>query len=138
MKTTIQLNWLEQTSFQAQVDEFVIPIDLPADRGGQNKGPRPKPLMMVALAGCTAMDVLGMLKKMRVELSSFYITVEGETREDFPKDFLSMHVIYHFKGRDLEMHKLEKAVELSREKYCGVTVTLERAIKITHEIRIEQ
>ncbi len=136
MKTAIELNWLDQMSFEAQIDQYKITIDALPQNGGQEKGPRPKPLMMVALAGCTAMDVVGILKKMRLEVEAFHITVEGETRDEFPKDFLSMHVIYHFKGKDLPLEKLEKAVELSRDKYCGATVTLARAIPITHEIRI--
>ncbi len=136
MKTSIKLNWQEQMSFEAEIDKFRINIDAGPDHGGQGSGPRPKPLMLVALAGCTGMDVVGMLKKMRIELSDFNIEVEGEMRDDFPKDFLSMHITYHFTGKNLPKDKLEKAVNLSQEKYCGVTATLQKAIKITHDIQI--
>ena len=136
MKHTVALNWLEQMSFEATIDEYRITLDANPENGGQGKGPRPKPLMMVALAGCTAMDVVGILKKMRLPLEDLSVKVEAETRDDFPKDFLHMHLIYEFKGKDLPMDKLEKAVELSQEKYCGVTATLMKAIKISHEIRL--
>ncbi len=136
MKTSISLNWQEQMSFEAQIDKFKITIDADPDHGGTGAGPKPKPLMLVALAGCTGMDVVGMLKKMRIEPDDFHIEVEGEMRDDFPKDFLSMHITYHFKGKDLPKDKLEKAVNLSQEKYCGVTATLQKAIKITHDIKV--
>jgi putative redox protein len=136
MKHSIELSWLEKMSFEATVDEYRITLDANPEAGGQGKGPRPKPLMMVVLAGCTAMDVVHILNKMHLPVEDLSIRVEAETREDFPKDFLYMHLIYEFKGKDLPLEKLEKAVELSQEKYCGVTATLMKAIKITHEVRL--
>jgi putative redox protein len=137
MKREISLNWVEGMEFVADVDGHKITIDAGEENGGKNKGARPKPFMMVALAGCTGMDVVGMLKKMKVDLKGLSIHIEGDLQDDPPKAFEAMKVIYTFKGNDLPMEKLEKVVELSKEKYCGVSATLKNAIPITYEIRTE-
>jgi putative redox protein len=104
--------------------------------GGGNKGPRPKPLMLAALAGCTGMDVVSILKKMRVELDDLDVTVEGDLTEEHPKQFYKMNVIYEFKGKGLPLEKLKKAVSLSEERYCGVSAFYKKAIEVTSEIKI--
>ena len=136
MKESIDLKWLNNMAFETEVDGHKIKVDAKADVGGTNQGPRPKPLMMVSLAGCTAMDVISILNKMRVELDYFNVNVEGELTEEHPKHFISMHLIYEFKGKDLQISKLEKAVELSQNNYCGVSATYRKALKLTHEIKI--
>ena len=110
--------------------------DAAPEVGGGNKGPRPKPLMLVALAGCTGMDVVSMLKKMRVELDGLRIWVEAEQTEEHPKHYSSMKVIYEFKGKDLPMDKLEKAVNMSEERYCGVSAVYKKAMPVSTEIRV--
>lgn len=136
MKESINLKWLDKMVFESEVDEYKIKVDAKPDVGGTNQGPRPKPLMMVALAGCTAMDVISILNKMRVEPDYFNVNVEGELTEEHPKHFISMHIIYEFKGKDLPMSKLEKAVQLSQDTYCGVSASYRKAMKLTHEIKI--
>lgn len=135
-KEKIRINWLEKMAFEAEVNGHKITLDASEAVGGENRGPRPKPLMMVALAGCTGMDVISILKKMRVDVESFYVSVEGDITEEHPKQFTHMHVVYEFKGKDLPMDKLEKAVSLSEERYCGVSATYKKAIGITTEIKI--
>jgi len=132
----VRLNWLENMAFEAEVNGHKIIIDAAQAVGGENRGPRPKPLMLVALAGCTGMDVVSILKKMRVEVESFNVVVEGDLTEEHPKQFSAMRVIYEFKGTDLPMDKLEKAINLSEERYCGVSAMYKKAIGITTEIRI--
>jgi putative redox protein len=132
----VKVNWLENMAFEAEVNGHKIIIDAAEAVGGENRGPRPKPLMLVALAGCTGMDVVSILKKMRVELDTFNVVVEGDLTEEHPKQFSQMRVIYEFKGKDLPLDKLEKAVNLSEERYCGVSAMYKKAIGITTEIRI--
>jgi len=132
----VKVNWLENMAFEAEVNGHKIIIDAAQAVGGENRGPRPKPLMLVALAGCTGMDVVSILKKMRVEVESFNVVVEGDLTEEHPKQFSAMRVIYEFKGTDLPMDKLEKAINLSEERYCGVSAMYKKAIGITTEIRI--
>jgi putative redox protein len=93
--------------------------------------------MMVALAGCTGMDVASMLKKMKVEVEEFSIEVEGDVTEEHPKKFEGMKVIYRLKGRGINRAKVEKAVNLSSTRYCGVSANYSMAFPITHEIIIE-
>jgi len=132
----VKVNWLENMAFEAEVNGHKIIIDAADAVGGENRGPRPKPLMLVALAGCTGMDVVSILKKMRVEVEAFNVVVKGDLTEEHPKQFSQMRVIYEFKGKDLPMDKLEKAVNLSEERYCGVSAMYRKAIGITTEIRI--
>ena len=100
-------------------------------------GPRPKPLMMVALAGCTGMDVVSILKKMRVNYEAFHVDVEADQTEEHPIRYSSMKVIYRFKGKDLPKEKIEKAVNLSRDRYCGVSANYAKAFPLDHEIVYE-
>lgn len=125
-------------AFEAEVNGHKIMLDAADAVGGENRGPRPKPLMMVALAGCTGMDVMSILKKMRVEVDGFNIFVEGDLTEEHPKQFSQMQIVYEFKGSDLPLDKLEKAVNLSQEKYCGVSAMYKKAFRIISEIRITE
>lgn len=136
MKTSLNLNWIEGMSFESEVNGHKITIDADETVGGENKGPRPKPLMLLSLAGCTGMDVVSILKKMRVELDNFEIEVETEMTEEHPKHYNKINVIYKFWGKDLPLDKLEKAVNLSDERYCGVSAVYKKAIEMTNEIKI--
>ncbi len=135
-KTSVDLVWNDKMSFKTTLDGHEIIIDAGSESGGEDKGPRPKPFMLVALAGCTGMDVVSILKKMRVEPDDFHVRVEGELSDEHPKYYHKMHVIYEFRGNDLPLGKLEKAVNLSEERYCGVSALYKKAIENTSEIRI--
>jgi len=136
MKDAVNLKWINNLAFEAFIDGHKIIVDAKPEVGGTDKGPRPKPFMMVALAGCTGIDVASLLKKMRIEVEQFDVKVEGDITEEHPKHFTGMHIIYEFKGRDLPMDKLERAVELSQNKYCGVSETYRKVMKLTYEIRV--
>jgi len=138
MKEKISATWLKGLAFETEVDGHKIYMDAMADNGGQNTGPRPKPLMLVALAGCTGMDVVSILRKMRQEVESFSLDVEGDITEEHPKHFSGMKVIYRLKGKDLSMEKVEKAVELSKSRYCGVSHNYKDSFSIAHEIILEE
>lgn len=137
MKNSITLNWNDGMSFETSLNGHKIVIDADEKVGGKDRGPRPKALLLVSLAGCTAMDVISMLGKMRVQPDSFHVDVEGELTEEHPKVYKTLHVKYIFKGKDLPMDKLEKAVSMSQEKYCGVSAMLAKASELTHEIVVE-
>jgi putative redox protein len=137
MKHKITNVWKENMAFEADVEGFKIMLDADPSVGGQNLGPKPKALTLVSLAGCTAMDVISILKKMRVEPEYFNVEVEGELTEEHPKYYHSIHMKYIFRGKDLPMDKLEKAVNLSQDRYCGVSALLSKGADITHEIVVE-
>ncbi|MBU0486463.1 MAG: OsmC family protein [Bacteroidetes bacterium] len=138
MKTqhSVHTRWKEDLAFDIEVDGHLIRTDASEEFGGKNYGPTPKPLLLSALAGCTGIDVASILKKMRVHFDDMSISVSGELSEDPPRVYEKIHVIYEFKGTDLDTDKLEKAVELSHEKYCGVTAMLREVADITTEIRV--
>ena len=136
MKKSIEVNWLDNMSFEASVEDHKITIDAAESVGGQNKGPTPKPLLMVSLAGCTAMDVVSILKKMRVSFDSFKVRVEGDLTEEHPKKYTKIHVIYEFKGKNLPEDKIKKAISLSEERYCGVSATLEGHVELSSEYKL--
>lgn len=138
MKETITARLLSGLAFEAEVGGHKIYMDSSPEYGGKNTGPRPKPLMMVALAGCTGMDVAALLRKMRVELEEFTVEVEGEITEDHPKRFENMKIIYRFKGKDINRGYVEKAVNLSNTRYCGVAANYKMAFPLSHEIIIEE
>ena len=136
MKEIVSLSWLENMAFETEINGHKIVIDAVDEVGGENKGPRPKPFMLAALGGCTAMDVVSILKKMRVKLDDFKVIVSGDLTEEHPKHFYKMHVIYEFTGKDLPMAKLEKAINLSEERYCGVSESYRKAMELTSEIKV--
>lgn len=137
MKNKVEVKWMDKMAFEATVNDHKIVLDAMEAVGGEDRGPRPKGLSLVSLGGCTGMDVVSMLKKMRVEFDYFNVEVEGELTEEHPKYYHTITINYIFKGKDLPMEKLEKAVNLSQDRYCGVTAMLEKAATIKHKIIVE-
>jgi putative redox protein len=137
-KESVTTKWLDKMAFETEVNGHKIIIDAEPGVGGEDRGPRPKLLMLSALGGCTAMDVISILKKMRVDPEGLNVTVEGDLTEEYPKHFFKMHVIYEFTGKDLPLDKLQKAVALSEEKYCGVSAVYKKAMGITSEIKVRE
>jgi putative redox protein len=138
MKDSVAISLKENMSFDVDVNGHKMVIDSSSEFGGSNKGPRPKSLMLVALAGCTGMDVVSLLRKMRIEFDDLKIEVGGNITEEHPKHFDHMHIIYKIKGKNIPPDKANKIIELSLEKYCGVTYSYAKAMEITHELIIEE
>ncbi len=136
MAEKVNVTWVDDMAFEAKVNGFNIMLDAEERVGGKNRGPRPKPLTLVSLAGCTGMDVISILTKMRVKPEFFDVEVEADLTDEHPKYFYKIHIKYIFKGKDLPMDKLEKAVSLSQERYCGVSEMLRKSSKLSHEIII--
>lgn len=136
MKDSINVNWSGGMSFSTELDGHKLTADAKVEFGGEGKGPRPKPLMMFALAGCTGMDVVSILKKMRVQYDDFDMEIQSEMTEEHPKVYSKMHIIYKFKGTDLPLEKIQKAIDLSQEQYCGVSAMYKKAMEITYEIKL--
>ena len=132
----VKTSWLGNMAFEGEVSGHKIIIDAEPHVGGENRGARPKPLMLLALGGCTGMDVISILRKMRVDIEKFAVYVEGDLTDEYPKHFNRIHVIYEFKGKDLPMDKLQKAINLSEERYCGVSAVYKKVMEMTSEIKI--
>lgn len=138
VKEIVTTKWLSNMAFESEVNGHKIVIDAESEVGGEDRGPRPKPFMLLSLGGCTGMDVISILKKMRVDVKEFNVKVEGELTEEHPKHFNKIHVVYEFTGKDLPMDKLKKAVELSEERYCGVSAVYKKTMAMTSEIVIKE
>jgi len=110
-------------------------IDGPADIGGQGEGVRPMEMLLMSLAGCSAMDVLLILNKQRQPIVDLTIDVEGQRADAVPAVYTDIHLVFTATG-DLDAAKLDRAVALSMEKYCSVTKMLEPTVRITHAARI--
>jgi putative redox protein len=136
MKHVVDMSWTDKTAFTAEIDGHILTLDADAKNGGSDLGMRPKKLMLAALAGCTGMDVVSILNKMKIFPGSLNVIVEGDVSEDHPKKYTTMKVIYRFKGQNLPMEKLEKAVYLSQSKYCGVSAFYQQVLDVKIEIEI--
>ena len=137
-KHSIKTTWTGGMAFESDINGHKIIMDSPEAGGGKNSGPGPKKLMLVALSGCTGMDVVSKKKKMRVEIEGVEIEVQGDVRDEHPKHYDKMHVIYTFKGKNLPLDKLEKAVKMSEDTYCGVRAVYAKVMEVTSEIRIKE
>ena len=137
MKETVNVSLKGKMAFEVEVNRHKIIIDADEKVGGENMGPRPKPLMLAALGGCTAMDVVSILRKMRVNFETVNVKVDGELTEEHPKHFYKIHITYEFTGRDLPLEKLKKAINLSQDRYCGVSYSYAKAMELTYEIKIK-
>ncbi len=113
-----------------------VAMDGPEDFLGSNAGIRPKELMLLALGGCTGSDVVAILQKKRIDVRSFEINITAEMTDDHPKVYSSMNIEYVFKGKGIKESDVERAIELSQTKYCGVTKMYEKAMTITHSFNI--
>ncbi len=113
-----------------------VALDAPEAVGGEGKGFRPKELLLNGLAGCTAMDVISILRKMRCEPEAFRVEVTAEESEAHPKVFTAFHITYRVRG-EVPAEKLEKAIDLSQERYCGVTAMFRSFATVTHEVVVE-
>lgn len=134
---SIKTIWKENNVFSTDIDGHDITIDLGEDQGGQNIGPRPKKLLLASAAGCTGLDVVEMLRKMRVEFKSFDIKIDAELSDEHPKQYKSLNLVYEFEGEDLPEKKIERAVKLSFENYCGVLAMYKSAVPVTYDLIIK-
>ena len=115
-----------------------ITMDGPEKLGGSNAGVRPKELILMGLAGCTASDVISILQKKRVNLTDFEINITAQQVESHPKVFSHIDLEYVLYGKDIKEKDVERAIELSTETYCGVSAMLKKAMTINHTYRIEE
>ena len=135
---SIKTVWKENNTFSTDIDGHDVVIDLGEDQGGQNKGPRPKKLLLASAAGCTGLDVVEMLRKMRIDLKGFDISVDAELSDEHPKQYKSIKLLYEFTGEELPEKKIERAVKLSFENYCGVLAMYKSAVPVSYEVKINK
>ena len=137
MKTSI--DWKGGLKFSGKSNfGFDITLDGSKKAGGDEDGYQPLELVVFALAGCAGMDVISIAKKMKQDVSAMQINVETEQKDDHPKFLTKAHIEYTITGKELKPEMLERAIQLSEEKYCVVGTTLSGVTKITHSLKIKE
>ncbi len=135
---TITTVWKENMVFESDNPSGeTLFMDAP-DEGIENKGLRPKALMLSSLAGCSGLDVVSLLKKMRAEVDDFKMVVHGELTEEHPRYYHKVVIAYHFYGNDLQEDKINKAVKLSVDQYCGVMEMFRQFAKVSTEVYLHK
>ena len=137
MKHSIKTVWKDNNIFETDVDGHNTVIDLAKDAGGDDAGPRPKKFVLVAAAGCSGLDVVEIVKKMRIDIKGFNIQIESDVTDEYPKQYTNLKVVYEFEGENLPKEKLERACQLSFDNYCGVLAMYKKAVPVTYEVRIK-
>lgn len=135
-KTQINAKLKGNMAFEMEINGHTLITDATVEKGGNDLGPSPKALLLAGLIGCSGIDIMLITKKMRLEVEDVNVEIEAETRDEDPKIYNYIKLIYKFKGKDLPLEKLERAVKLSMDKYCGVSAMLEKAVPINYEVKI--
>jgi len=137
MESTVR--WTGDLRFEGTFSTgHTMVLDGPKDHGGTDEGARPVELLLMGLAGCTAMDVVAILQKKRQKVGLFQVHVSGERSEKHPRVYTKLHIVYEVAGEKIDQKAVEQAVALSEERYCSVSAMLRPAASITSEIRIEE
>jgi putative redox protein len=133
------LKQVEGLTFVGKADSnHWVAVDTSEAVGGNAAGTTPKELILIGLAGCTAMDVVSILKKKRIDLKDFQIEVTAEIAEEHPKVYTKINLEYVCYGKDIQARDVERAIELSETKYCAVSAMLKNSVNITTSFRIEE
>lgn len=135
MTNTISLDWKGGMLFESKAPEGSVEIESGEDFGGTGVGLRPKAMMLSSLAGCSALDIVSLLDKMRAQVQDFKIEVSANLTDEHPKYYDKVHVIYKFYDTEFKKDKIEKAVSLSVERYCGVMEMFRKFAEVTTEIQ---
>ncbi|MGI9229377.1 MAG: OsmC family protein [Gammaproteobacteria bacterium] len=133
----VKLTWTGAVAFVGETDAgHRIVIDGPEENGGRNLGPRPMETLLIGMGACTAYDVVSILQKGRQQMDACQIAINSVRAEEHPKVFTEIQVHFTFSGTDLKPKQIERAIELSSEKYCSASIMLGKTAKITHSYEI--
>ncbi|MDP7553396.1 MAG: OsmC family protein [Candidatus Thioglobus sp.] len=113
-----------------------VVMDGPVEFGGKDLGIRPMEMLLLGVAGCTTVDVVGTLEKMREKLSDCQAQVSAVRSDEYPKVFTKIHIHFIIKGEQINHSKVEKAIKLSAEKYCSASIMLGKTASVTHDFEI--
>ena len=132
-----RIKWLDNMSFVGESGSgHSVVMDGAPDSGGRNLAARPMEMVLIGMGGCTAFDVVMILQKSRQSIEDCIVEISAERAEEIPKVFTKIHVHYIVKGKGLDENKVKKAIDLTAEKYCSVSVMLEKTAEITHDFEI--
>lgn len=132
-----QIRWIENVCFLGEAESgHGLLLDGAPESGGQNRGFRPMELLLVGLGGCTAFDVIQILKKTRQGVKDCQVFIEAERASTIPKVFTKIHLHFVVKGKNISSEQVRKAIDLSAEKYCSASKMLEKTAQISHDFEI--
>lgn len=132
-----RVKWAGEARFDGISESgHTVIMDGSPDFGGKNQGPRPMELLLLGMGGCTSFDVVLILKKKRQQVEDCEVVIEAKRAETEPKVFTDIHVHFIVKGKNLAANHVERAIELSAEKYCSASIMLAKTAKITHDFEI--
>ncbi len=133
----ISVKWIDGMLMVGKSDSgHAIVMDGPPEIGGENLGVRPMEMLLLGMAGCTMIDVVSTLKKMREDVVDCQTQVSAERDEEYPKVFTNIHVHFILRGKQLNPSKVDKAIKLSSEKYCSASIMIGKTAIITHDYEI--
>lgn len=132
-----EVKWLGGRAFEGTPGSgHSVIMDSSPDFGGEDRGIRPMEMMMLGMGGCTSIDVMNILEKSRQDVTGCVAEISAERAETEPKVFVRMHVHFKVTGRNLEPKRIERAIQLSAEKYCSASIMLGKTAEITHDFEI--
>ncbi len=132
-----RIKWLDYMSFVGESGSgHSVVMDSAPEAGGRNLGVRPLEMLLLGLGGCTAFDVVSILHKSRQEIIDCEVELEAERATEVPKVFTRIHMHFIVSGRNLDPDKVERAINLSADKYCSASRMLEKSAKISHDFEI--
>lgn len=132
-----RVKWVEDVTFVGEADSgHAVVMDGPPESGGKNRGMRPMEMLLVGMGGCTAFDVVVILKKTRQAVTDCEVVLEAERAPEPPKVFTRIHVHYRVSGAGLSDAQVKRAVDLSTQKYCSASIMLGKTAELTHDYEI--
>lgn len=130
---------MQDVSFKGKSESgHEVILDGPEELGGKSLGMRPMEMMLIGMGGCTSFDVVTILKRSRQQITGCIAEIDAIRADAIPKVFTSIHIHFLIKGIDLQKKAVERAVELSANKYCSASIMLGKSVKITHDFVITQ
>ena len=134
-----RIKWVEGVSFLGTTDSnHAVLMDGPPEAGGKNLGPRPMETMLAGTGGCTAYDVVTILKKARQDISDCVVEIDAERAPQDPKVFTRIHFHFVVHGKGVDPKHVERAIHLSAEKYCSASIMLAKTAAVTHDFEIKE
>lgn len=135
----VEVDWLGGKAFEAVADSgHKVIMDASPEVGGENRGSRPMEMILMGLGGCSSIDVVMMLEKSRQDVTDCRVVIEAERADAIPAVFTHIHVHFIVTGRGLNARQVERAVKLSAEKYCSVSIMLAKAVLMSHDFEIRE
>lgn len=131
----IHTKWKSRMHFECCVNDHNIHVDKLEQHGGEDKGPRPKQLILAAISGCTGMEIMSILEKMRLQIEGLDIDVSAELSNEIPKVYKTIHIVFTVKCLEPYKDRIKKAIDLGVDKYCGVVAMVKKFAVVTTEIR---